>query len=324
MLSSYKLKWGILGTSFISEVMAKAINDSENAELAAIGSRDKAKAASFAKKYNIPHSYSEYQHLLDDDSIDIVYIGLPNHLHKEWIIQCAKAGKHILCEKPLVLSFSEAEEAFSVVKQHNVFCMEALMYHCHPFTMQLKSLINEGTIGKIKHINAFYSANIAELANKSAGGAIRNLGCYPLSLIRLLVENEPHSIESIGQLNNDKTQDHLGITYLKFKNDTTATITTADHIDMLSQLTVFGSEGMIEINTNPWLPGEANQITIKRGDKEEVRNFNADKSLYTYQIDTVCEQIARDLKNPETPGVSWEHSLGNVSVLEKWLKQIKN
>lgn len=324
MANTRKIKWAILGTLWISDVIAEAIKESDTSELVAIGSRDAKRAFEFANKHEVPRYYADYQQLLLDSDIDAVYIGLPNHLHKEWIIRCAKAGKHILCEKPFVLDIHEAQEALDVVKQHKVFCMEALMYRCHPFIKQLQDLVESKVISDIKCITAVYTANIAAVANKTAGGAIRSLGCYPVSLVRLLAKEEPVSIVSLGKLDDSLTNDNISIAIFSFKNGMTATITTADNIEMWPQFTILGTNGILDVKTNPWLPGKSNQVILKICDKEETLNFNADKSLYTYQIEFVADHIKTGLSSPEAPGVTWEHSLGNVAVLDTWLNQVKS
>ncbi len=318
-----KIRWGILGTMWIADAMVEAIQSTELSAVLGVASRSETRAQAFADKYGIKHRYSDHQQLLDNPDIDAVYIGLPNHLHKEWIIRCAKAGKHILCEKPFVLNAAEAEEALAAVKKHQVFCMEALMYRCHPFIEQLRDLIASGVIGEIKCITAAYTANIAGLANTTAGGAIRNLGCYPLSLTRTLLEDEPLSILSTGQLGASDGNDHVAAAILTFKNGVTATITTADNVDMHSQFTVYGSEGVIDVLTNPWLPDTINQVMLKTDGEQETLTFHADKMLYAYQIDCAAEHISRAQLSPQAPAVTWEHSLGNAALIEAWLKQVK-
>ena len=147
-----KIRWAILGTGFISEVMAKAIQASATSQLVAIGSRTLAFAQQFATSFSIPKLYNDFQLLLNDHEIDAVYIGLPNHLHKEWIIRSAQAGKHILCEKPFVLTAAEAREVIRVVEKTKVFCMEALMYRCHPFTQKLQELIQSSQVQILQEI----------------------------------------------------------------------------------------------------------------------------------------------------------------------------
>ena len=324
MANARKIRWGILGTLWISDVVANAIKESDTSELTAIGSRDATRASNFAKKHGISAYYTDYQQLLQDPEVDAIYIGLPNHLHKEWIIKCAKAGKHILCEKPFVLDPEEAREALTVVQENRVFCMEGLMYRCHPFIKQLQELIASSVIGEMQSINAVYTANIAAVANKTAGGAIRSLGCYPISLIRLLAREEPVKVIAHGQLSEDTTADRMSTAILAFNSGLTATVMTADNIDKCAQFTVFGTKGILEVKTNPWLPGKTNQVSVKVGDKVEIMNFTAEKDLFTYEIDYAANQIKNRVCSPGVEGVTWEHSKGNVAVLNEWLRGVKS
>lgn len=326
-MSSKVVRWGILGTSYISEVMAAAIQESTTSELVGVASRSLDAAKSFAEKFSIPQYYAGHEALLVSPDIDAVYIGLPNHLHKEWIIRCALAGKHILCEKPFVTSVEEAKEVFAVVEKANVFCMEALMYRCHPFTKKLQELIKEKVIGEIKLFKTIYTANIAAVANPTAGGSIRNLGCYPISLVRLLANSEPAEMVSLGRLNQNTGNDSQASTILRFENQMLAVVSTADDIDMFWQFDVYGTEGHLTVKTNPWLPGlQDNKLLIYRDGKTTPMEISvvADKSLYTYQIDSVNYYIGtEDFSGENQDGISWQHSLGNIAVLEKWRDQVQ-
>lgn len=319
-----RIRWGILGTSFISEVMAKAIKASTTSELAAIGSRSLSIAKTFADQFSIPTYYDDYQSLLQDPSIDAIYIGLPNHLHKEWIIRAALAGKHILCEKPLVISVNEAHEVISVIKQTSVFCMEALMYRCHPLTKKLQELIQSQMLGEIKLFNATYTANIADLANPVAGGSIRNLGCYPISLIRLLANSEPIEICAMGRLNHKNQTDHQASVMLRFENNAMAVVSTADDIDMFWAFDIYGTKGRLTCITNPWLPEQENTFLVyhQHNSAPEEIKVMAEKPLYTYQIDTVNAAI-KNRNAGDQHGISLLDSLGNTIVVEEWLSQVK-
>ncbi|APF02970.1 TPA: Gfo/Idh/MocA family oxidoreductase [Legionella pneumophila] len=318
------IKWGILGTSFISEVMVDAIQESKTGELIAIGSRSIEVAKRFSEKFTIPKFYDDYQSLIHDNDIDAVYIGLPNHLHKEWVIRCARAGKNILCEKPFVIGIDEIHEVTSVIEKTNIFCMEALMYRYHPFIKKLQEIIQSDIIGKIKLYNATYTANIAEIANPVAGGSIRNLGCYPISLVRLLANAEPVEIRGIGRMNCKNNTDSQASVLLKFADDSIAAVSTADDIEMHWQFEVYGTKGYLKTGTNPWLPdSEGNKIFIYLNNEltpKEI-NVNAEKSLYTYQIDFINEQILNG-DSKQFNKTSLLDSTGNAIVLETWLKQI--
>lgn len=322
-MQSKPIKWGILGTSFISEVMAKAIQESDAGELVAIASRSIETAKEFSSLFSIPKFYADYQELLNDPDIDAVYIGLPNHLHKEWMIHAALAGKNILCEKPFVISVKEAHEVMTVMEKTNVVCMEALMYRHHPFTFKLKELIQSNIIGEVKLYIATYTANIAEIANPTSGGSIRNLGCYPVSLVRLLAHAEPIEITGTGRMSQKNNTDNQASVILKFANGSLAVVSTADDLEMFWQFDVYGTQGRLQVISNPWLPGcENNKILIHLNNEKTPReiNMSAEKSLYTYQIDALNAKIQnKDIVEE----ISLLDSLGNTIVLETWRQQVK-
>jgi len=320
------IKWGILGTSFISEVMANAIHESETSELIAVGSRSLTTAVKFSNQFSIPKYYDNYEALLNDHEINAIYIGLPNHLHKEWIVRSARAGKHILCEKPFVISVDEAKEVIAILEQANVFCMEALMYRCHPLIKKLQELVQNKIIGDVKLYTATYTANIADIANATAGGSIRNLGCYPVSLVRLLAQAEPIEIRALGKMNPHNKTDNQSSVILKFENNAMAVISTADNLEMFWQFDMYGTEGRLKVVTNPWLPTcDNNKIIIERHNEKTPTELNiaAAKSLYTYQIDTVNLNINKKALLDDD-GISLLDSLGNTIVLENWLQQVKD
>lgn len=316
------IRWGILGTSFISEVMARALRESPTSKLVAVGSRTHLTAQSFASTFKIPKIYSDYNALLDDKDIDAVYIGLPNHLHKEWIIRAARAGKHILCEKPLVLTAADVEQIIPIIEQADVVCMEALMYLYHPFTQRLKELVDKKTIGDIKLYTATYSANIAEIANPVAGGSIRNLGCYPLSLIRFLEGKEPMEISAMGRLNSRQIDTQACI-IIKFDNQCMATVSTADDMDMFWQFDIYGSKGNIKLQSNPWLPTKENSLYVyPDNEKKPVEcSISAYHSLYTYQIEELNKQISTNtIAHFNASAV--HNSLGNALIIERWINEL--
>jgi len=318
------IKWGILGTSYISEVMAKAIHESQTGDLTAIASRSQTTANQFAEKFSIRKTYTDYQRMLEDDEVDVIYIGLPNHLHKEWIIRSAQAGKHVLCEKPFVISIAEAREVIDVVEKANVFCLEALMYRCHPFIKKLQEIMQSKVLGEIRLYNAVYTAHISDVANPTAGGSIRNLGCYPISLVRLLAGSEPIDIQGKGRLNKNNNDNQASV-LLQFADKSIAMVSTADDLKMVWQFEVYGTNGYLKVITNPWLPGTDNNkliITLHNEPKPIEINITAENSLYTYQIDFTNNQILEN-KTRKFDEKLLLDSLHNTIALETWLDQVK-
>lgn len=312
------IRWGILGTSFISEVMADAIQHSENSKLLALGSRSIKTAEPIAKKFKIPRIYNDYHQLMADPDIDVVYIGLPNHLHKTWVLNAAESGKHSLCEKTLAMNVAEVREIIHACEKHQLVCMEAFMYRHHPFTKKLKELVSSKVIGDIKLYTASYTANISGVANPVSGGSIRNLGCYPVSLIRYLANAEPTEMSALGRINTTTGNDHQASLMLKFPDDSIGMISTADDLEMFWQFDMYGTKGNIKLISNPWLPAEEQStILISRSgnDRPEEIHVSAGLPLYTYQIDAMNRLIT----NQEAEGISLSDSLGNVRVLDQWL-----
>lgn len=330
MMQDRRIRWGILGTSMISATMAEAIQASAFGEVHAVFSRTASRAAEFAAHHQIPTIYTEAEKILSDESLDVIYIGLPNHLHAEWITLTANANKAILCEKPFTTTLADANVALDAVKAANVFCMEALMYRCHPFITALTDLIRQQVIGRLISINAVYFADIAKLANPVEGGSIMNLGCYPVSLIRQLMGadlhysfEEPIEIIARGRINAAK-RDHQTSMIMHFSQDRFATVTTADDCGMYHLFEIYGATGMIRCVTNPWLPTmKDNRIEIHDYQTQSVRELliQGDKSLYTYQIDHVNQQVLQG--DNQSTILSWQDSIGNVAVLEDWLQQVQ-
>ncbi|WP_131781211.1 Gfo/Idh/MocA family protein [Legionella gresilensis] len=319
------IKWGILGTSFISQQMAIAIAESTGGQLTAIASRDASKANDFARKFYIPCIYSNYNALIDDPTLDVIYIGLPNHLHKEWTIKSLEAGKHVLCEKPLALDEREVFAMMTTAQKRGLICMEAIMYRCHPLIQEIKTLLQQKLIGKITLFQAVYTAKIAHLANPVAGGAIYNLGCYPLSLIQYLSNAEPVNLKAFGikSLDHSHNDTHASV-ILEFNDQSLATITVSDDLEMSWQFMVWGSKGRLEILTNPWFPTMGKQVFRVYLDNEENPReikLTSDLSAYTYQINTVNTLI----RHPHTSlkeQVTLQESLHNIKLLKKWRNEV--
>jgi len=177
------LRWGILGAGKFAGTFAKGIAASRTGTLAAIGSRTQESADRFGDEYGVPRRHASYDALVADPEVDVVHISLPNHLHAEWTLRCAQAGKHILCEKPFTVNHAEAVRTLDEVKKHPVFFMEAFMYRCHPQTAKLKELIDAKTIGDVRLIQCSFCYNMGpsyeniRMRYDVAGGGIMDVGC---------------------------------------------------------------------------------------------------------------------------------------------------
>ena len=201
-MSERKVRWGILSTASIGKrsVIPGIQESSERNEVVAVASRNLEKAKQFAEDMGIPQAYGSYEELLNDPEIDAVYIPLPNHLHKEWTIKAAEAGKHILCEKPVALNEKEAKEMIEACEKAGVILVEAYMYRHQLRYAEIKERMKNGEIGEIRGIHSVFTFNNAgDSANirytkKWGGGSIYDVGVYPISAARLLLDEEPTAV----------------------------------------------------------------------------------------------------------------------------------
>ncbi|WNS42543.1 Gfo/Idh/MocA family oxidoreductase [Paenibacillus sp. MMS20-IR301] len=196
-----KLRWGIMSCAQIATgSVMPAIQESETGMIQAIASRELEKSRAVAAEFGIAQAYGSYEELLADPDVDAVYIPLPNHLHCEWVIRAAEAGKHILCEKPIALNSSEAAQMVAACRTAGVHLAEAYMYRHHPRIVELRDIIASGEIGALRSIRGTFTYNDAtdtsNIRFKSAwgGGSLYDVGCYPLTAARLLFGTEPEAV----------------------------------------------------------------------------------------------------------------------------------
>jgi len=322
------LKWGIIGAGTpqpaghsIAHAFARGVLASDTGGLLAIGSRSRAKAEQFGDTFGVPRRYDSYAALLDDPEVQAIYIALPNHLHKEWAIKCAAAGKHILCEKPLALNRAEAMEVLAAARRHDVFLMEAFMYRCHPQTARLKALVEGGVIGEVQLIEAAFSYDLGphpenvRLSNPMGGGGIMDVGCYAVSMARLINGAEPVTVTGVARVGARSHVDEVAAATLLFPNGVVASVAGGLGVDVDTTVHIWGAAGSIHV-PNPWKPvaGE-NRIRLQRkgGAVEEIV-IEGGNDLYALEADTV----ARHLAARQAPQVTWDDSLGNMAVLDAW------
>src|SRR5947208_3491509 len=188
---SQTLRWGILGVAAINDRLMPAFHAAKTADLRAIASRSADKAAAYAAKNNIPHSYGSYEQLLADPAIDAVYNPLPNHLHDEWTRKAADAGKHVLCEKPLTCDAKSAEALVAYCRSKGVRLMDGFMWPHHPRTRKLRQLLDAGAVGEVRKVTAAFTFPLVGLPLTNirmqpgcGGGGLLDVGCYCVYAIR--------------------------------------------------------------------------------------------------------------------------------------------
>lgn len=325
------LKWGIIGTGNIAGVFADALSQTQRGQCQAVAGRDAAKAKAFAKQRNIPQSYGSYASLLLDQDIDAVYVATPHPMHAEWVIKAAEAGKHILCEKPMTMSWADTMTVIDAARRHDVFLMEAFMYRCAPQTEKLVALIRDKAIGDIRMIDATFGFNAAFNRKsrlfdaKLGGGGILDVGGYPMSMARLIAGTalgvdvaEPMEVKASAHIGPSGVDEWTAAT-AAFEGGIVARLATGVRCAMENKVVIYGDKGKIEVPA-PWFcqGREAGSTTILVND-QRVR-IQAKRGVYAMEAETVAASIER--RQASAPAMSWNDSLGQAKALDLWKQAI--
>jgi xylose dehydrogenase (NAD/NADP) len=301
------IRWGVLGTANIGRVaVIPAIQASKGNELVSIASRNVEKARDFAAKNGIPNSCGSYQELLDNPEIDAVYIPLPNSLHKEWAVKAARAGKHVLCEKPLALSSNECMEMEQAARDSGVFLMEGFMYRFHPRTMKVKAMIDEGVIGKLSTIEASFTFRLTNPDNvrfsaELGGGALMDVGCYCVNVIRTMAGEEPTAV-SAQSVPADSGVDGRLAGLMKFNSGILAHFDCSLLDERRERYLVAGDKGFLEVE-RAFLPGNTDcRIREVHGREKEVVHTIAGDDEYRLMVDHFSDCIVNN-RRPEFDAV---------------------
>jgi predicted dehydrogenase len=317
-----KIRWGILSTAKIArEKVIPALQSADFCTVEAIASRNSEQAKNTAALLGIPKAYDSYEKLLADPDIDAIYIPLPNHLHVPWAIKALEANKHVLCEKPIALTAAEAKtlEAF-VAQKPQLKIMEAFMYRFHPQWQRTLQLVQNGAIGELKTIHSFfsyYNADEQNIRNKKemGGGGLMDIGCYCVSLSRLLFGEEPRSVFGEVELDPVLETDRITSGVLQFRNGT-ATFTCSTQLMPYQRVNILGTAGRIEIEipfNAPPLKETRIWLHTTTGTEEIV--FDA-VDQYSLQADLFSKAI---LDNTEVPtGLS--DATSNMVVIDAVFK----
>ena len=330
------LRWGILSTGGIAEIFARGLKTSQTGVLVAVGSRTRRAAQSFARKYHVPKAYGTYQELLDDPGVEAVYIAPPHPYHAQWAIRAARAGKHILCEKPLTMDYRDSLKVVGAARRSGVFLLEAFMYRCHPQTAKLVELIRRKAIGEVRLIQASFCFDKPldlkhRLFNRRlGGGGILDIGCYPVSMARLLAGAalgkpfaEPLEVKGTAVVGGKSRVDEIALASLKFPGDILAELSCASRVDRgPSMVKIDGSKGNLTVSS-PWFatwnPGISYLLLQEKGSKRARKiPVRCDRNLYTLEADTVATAIRQGRK--ESPAMPWADTLGNMKALDLWRK----
>lgn len=324
-----KVRWGILSTAGIAQKeLIPAFQRATNAKVTAVATGsgiEKAKAV--AKRFAIEKVYDSYEKLLDDTNIDAVYIPLPNHLHKEWVIKAAKMGKHILCEKPAAINADEVDEMRKACQKYEVLFMEGYMYHFHPQHERVKQIIDSGEIGEVSFMQAGFSFYLSEerrnnsikMSGKKGGGSIYDVGCYTIHSLRNILRAEPESVHVYAVTDPDYYVDTDVVAYLTFPNGVRATLDASFNMAMRHEYKVHGTKGSIVVPRayRPDNHGGDGLVIIEKDGISRTETINGDQ--YRSQVEHISQAI---LDGNDKLSHDFDNTLNNMRVIDACYKSI--
>jgi len=317
-----KIKWGIIGLGNIAHQFAKDLLLVEEAEITAVASRNLDKAQEFAEKYNCKKAYDSYEAIMNDENVDILYIATPHDSHAALTIKALQNNKHVLCEKPIALSYTDALQMINASNENQKFFMEAFWTRFNPSFREAFSKIKNGEIGDVKYINADFAFSAETLEGdgnrktdmKLGGGALLDIGVYPLflSYVFLGIPNE-----IVARSNFHKTGADLQ-TSMILQYDTAQAVLHSSFVSSSNmKATINGTDGRININT---LWHEAQSYTLSKNNQEVDYPLPTKGRGFTYEI----EECHRCINENRIESELWSHqnSLDLIKIVDQVRDQI--
>jgi predicted dehydrogenase len=329
-MSHGPVRWGLLSTARINERIIPAIRATGRCELVAVASQGGlGKAQRYAAQWSIPRACSSYEALLSDREVDAVYISLPNALHRLWTVAATRAGKHVLCEKPLATSVAEIDEMADAAERHGVVLQEAVMMRYHPQTRELQQRLAAGVIGDIRLIRGVFTFKLnrpgdIRLDPALGGGSIWDLGSYPVSFVRTVLAAEP--IEVHGWQTENKGVDLSFAGHLRFASGAVTQFFSSFQSAPHARVDILGCSGRIALDL-PYLNkvDVVSQVRIWRaGGSRPAGTFgdspaSLDEELLTYEnvnaYQNEIEAVVASILDGAPPVVPLEDSRDNVAAL---------
>jgi predicted dehydrogenase len=317
-----KLNWGLLSTARINQDLIKPLNTSKQTRLLAVASRSQATSDAYVRKWGIPRAHASYESLLNDPEIDVIYNSLPNNMHADWTIRALRAGKHVLCEKPIALTLAEMDAMTQAVKETGCVLAEAFMYRHHAQTLKVKEIIDAGLLGKVQLVRGAFTYTLEPEDNgrwltQEGGGSIWDVGCYPISYARTMLGAEP--VEVFGwQILSTGGSDETFVGHMKFENGIHAQFDSGFRSPLRMMMEIVGSDATLNI-PNPFKPGFENEIYLTTGQKTQTIKIPGGE-LYLGEVEDMCDAILQG----KSPLVGLDDSRNNTAVIVALLESAKS
>ncbi len=336
-----KLSWGILGAGKIAAAFARGLAASKSGKLVAVGSRTQANADKFGGEFGVPRRHGSYEALIADPEVEAVYVATPHPMHAEWTIRACAAGKHVLCEKPMAPNHAAAMAMFDAAARAGVLLMEAFMYRCHPQTAKLLEVVRSGAIGEVRMIQASFGYGSGGAVdpqsrayrNDLAGGGILDVGCYPVSMSRLIAGAalgkdfaEPLEVRGVGRL-GETGVDEWAAAVMKFPGDIVAQVATGIRQGLENCVRIYGTAGTITV-PSPWAANrtaaETLEFTVKVNKEKDARVVScpAAATAFSLEADAFAAALAAGRREAVPPAMTQADTLGNLKALDAWRDSI--
>jgi len=320
MKDKKKIKWGIIGLGNIANQFADDLMLVQDVEIVAVASRDLEKAQGFAEKYNCKKAYATYDEIFADDEVEILYIATPHNSHASLTIKALQSNKHVLCEKPIALCFSDAFQMIEASKKNNKFFMEAFWTRFNPSVREAFYKIKNGEIGEIKYINADFAFQAEELEGnrttdlKLGGGALLDIGVYPLFLSYLML-GIPKEIAA--KSNFHKSGADLQTSMILHYDNAQAVLHSSFLSSSNMKATISGAKGIINLNS-PWFMTKS--YTLIKDNKKLKYKLPTKGKGFTYEI----EECHKCIKENKIESDLWSHqnSLDLIKIVDEVRNQI--
>jgi predicted dehydrogenase len=301
------VRWGLLSTARINAAILEGARPSARTQVVAVASRDQERADAYARERGLERAYGSYEALLEDDDIEVVYNSLPNSLHVEWSIRALDAGKHVLCEKPLDRRVEAVERAFVAAERNGRLLMEAFMYRHHPQTQKAAELVRDGAIGELRQLRSLFSFMLTNEADvrmlpELDGGALMDLGCYCISMQRLLA-GEPELVFGRERLGGGVDVAFVGV--LQFPHEVLGEFHCAFDLPEGNGLEAIGSDGKLVVRDPVRCRDPHVELNGRRIDVEDV-------DRYFLQV----ENFSAAVRGEAQPLLGRDDALGQVRVIE--------
>ena len=317
------LRWGIIGAANIAkQQVIPAIRQTPNNEITAIASRS-GKAEALAQQFHIPTIFQSYEALLESPDADAVYIALPNAQHKQWALAAIQANKHVLCEKPIVLTTEDLTELQSAAQKHEVLLMEAFMYRFHPQIGKAKQLLTEGTIGEILTIRARFHFTLEDWDNdirlnpNLGGGVLNDIGCYPVNVLNYLIEESPSNVQALQGKLTKKIDTHIAV-QLSYPSGILAQFDASFYGPMTQTIDIIGTTGTMQLPYAFRADENNYDGIIHYRSNNETSTITETGNAYIEQIKAFHQAI----ENKESPAYTHAQMLQQTVTMERIAKAL--